>query len=84
MVQFRTNIDCCKKFMGNISGLPLSTINPIVGDRVRVYHDTQIEVWLQVVGRNWRMTNGTNPVLECELHLETGWTIPMLEKHLKP
>jgi hypothetical protein len=82
-VRFTTNIDCCKRYMGNISGLPLDRINPAIGDRVRVYKDSALHVWLKVVGRRWTMTNGAQPVLECELHLEDGWTIPMLEKALR-
>ncbi len=82
-VEFRTNIDCCRRFMGNISYLPLAHINPLVGDRVRVYYDSELEVWLKVVTRNWIMTNGSSPVLICDLHLESGWTIPMLERALR-
>lgn len=82
-VRFTTNIDCCKVFMNTISGLPISKINPIIGDRVRVYKDSGLEIYLKVVGRVWKMTNGSNPVLECELHLENGWTIPQLEKAIR-
>lgn len=78
--EFRTNIDCCKKFMNYISGL---SIQPMLGDRVRVYSDTVLEVWLKVVERRWTMTNGADPVLTCELHLEEGWTIPKLEAVLR-
>ena len=68
---FRTNIDCMKRFMGNISGLP---IEPSVGDLVRVYKDSELEVYLQVVERtwtfhNWTTTGGSDPKLTCELHL---------------
>lgn len=64
--RFHTNIDCMKKFMNGISGLP---IEPNTGDLVRVYSDSQLEVYLQVVGRTWTFTNGATPQLTCELHL---------------
>jgi hypothetical protein len=63
---FSTNIDCMKRFMGNISGLP---IEPSVGDLVRVWKDSELEVYLQVVARTWTFTNGSDPHLTCELHL---------------
>jgi hypothetical protein len=63
---FKTNIDCMKRFMSNISGLPIS---PNVGDLIRVYHDTQLEIDLEVVDRRWVFTNGSNPQLFCDLHL---------------
>ncbi|MFY4731230.1 hypothetical protein [Nitrospira sp. BLG_2] len=59
-----------KKFMGNISGLP---IEPQVGDLVRVYHDSHFEVDLKVVQRRWTFTNGSDPQLTCELHLPPYW-----------
>lgn len=83
MVNFTTDIDCCKKFMANISGLSVTTINPLVGDRVLVYRDTGLDVYLVVVGRRWTLTNGSKPVLHCELHLLPGCNISMIEKVLR-
>jgi hypothetical protein len=62
--KFHTSVDCVKRFMGAISGL---SIAPIVGDLVRVYHDSEIEIQMQVIGRTWEFTNGASPVLICEL-----------------
>ena len=67
--RFRTNIDCMKKFMANISGLP---IEPQVGDLVQVYKDSEIEVELKVVERHLTFAN-SNPQLTCELHLPSYW-----------
>lgn len=79
-VQFTTNLDACKRMMGNVSGLPLSSINPQVNDLVRVYHDAEFDLYLKVVSRKWEMTNGGNPVLVCELHLPDYFeTISALE-----
>lgn len=71
--RFMTNIDCMKKFMPNISGLP---INPAVGDLVRVYKDSELEVYLRVESRSWTFVNGAEPELTCDLHLAPGWTLP--------
>ena len=83
MVNFRTNVDCCKRFMANISGLPLDAINPLIGDKVRVYHDSEFEIWMTVAERSWFLTNGTSPVLECYLSLGPHTTIPDFEKMLR-
>lgn len=83
MVKFHTNIDCCKRYMGCISGLSVAAINPLVGDTVLVYHDSAIDVYLKVVDRRWTMTNAATPILHCELHLLDGWTIPRLETFLR-
>lgn len=82
-VTFHTNVDCCIKFMNNISGLPNDGINPLVGDLIRVYHDSDLEIYMKVVDRTWRMTDGANPQLTCELWLTTGWTIPLFEEMLR-
>lgn len=66
-VRFETNIDCCKRFMKGNSNLALKSINPQVGDTVRVYHDSEFELWMPVVSRRWYLTNGSTPVLICEL-----------------
>lgn len=82
-VQFRTNLDCCKKFMNNISGLPLSLINPLVGDRILVYHDSSFDLYMNVVERTWHMENGSVKNLVCELHMSGGFeSISQLQKTL--
>lgn len=83
VVNFRTQIDCCRKYMGQNSGLQLSSINPLVGDSVRVYHDSKFEIWMKVIERSWVLINGSSPVLECYLGLQNGWTIPDFEQVLK-
>jgi len=49
--------------------LPLNRINPMVGDSVRVYHDTKFEIWMKVQSRKWQLTNGSSPKLIVELGL---------------
>lgn len=75
-VTFRTNIDCCKLFMSSISGLTVERINPLVGDRIQVYRDSEFIVDMKVVDRYWTMTNGSELQLEVWLGLTGGWTIP--------
>lgn len=82
-VQFITNVDMCKRFMGQISGLPLDRINPAVGDLVRVYHDTEFTLYMPVIERRWIMDNGTNPRLWCYLGCPLGLTIPGIEEVLR-
>ena len=78
--QFRTNVDCAKRFMSSISGLEIS---PLVGDLVRVYNDSDCEINMVVVGRTWKFTNGSDPILVCELHVPPPWkTVPEFEKIL--
>ncbi len=76
---FRTNVDCCKKFMSNISGL---SIQVNVGDRVRVYHDSAFDHYMKVCEREWTFTNGSDPVLTCYLAPD-GLTIPEMERRLR-
>jgi hypothetical protein len=64
ITRFHTNIDCAKRFMRSISGL---VILPMVGDIVRVYNDSESEINMAVVERQWTFTNGANPILICEL-----------------
>jgi hypothetical protein len=79
---FRTNIDCAKRFMNHISGLP--GINPAVGDMVRVYGDTQCEIYMVVKERYWSFTNGASPVLTCYLSVPPPLeTIAQFEKRLR-
>jgi hypothetical protein len=81
ITQFHTNIDCMKRFMQSISGL---VINPMKGDLVRVYNDSECEINMLVVGRTWTFTNGANPVLICELSIPSGFeNIPHFEKAIK-
>lgn len=69
--RFRTNIDIMKRFMNHISGMP---IEPNVGDLVRVHHDSSLDIYLQVVSRQWTFINRASPELICELHLpENQW-----------
>lgn len=82
-VKFLTNIDCCKRFMNQNSGLPLERINPLIGDYIRVYHDTGFEVSMKVVERKWVLTNGTSPELHVWLASPNGFSIPEFEKVLK-
>ena len=82
-VRFTTNIDCCKGFMSNISGLPLEMIRPVVGEKVLVYHDSEFELWMPVAECRWKLTNGTSPDLICELSCPSHLNIPQLEKLLR-
>lgn len=87
-VTFQTNVDCCKQFMGNISSLPIGEINPLVGDKVRVYHDNKFELYMQVKERTWTWNKGwtndsSHPVLVCYLGPCEGWSIAKLVDILK-
>lgn len=62
-MRFHTNIDCMKKFMGRISGLD---IQPLVGDLVQVYRDSELIIELAVVERHWTFDPAE---LNCELYL---------------
>lgn len=64
-MRFHTNIDCMKKFMYRLSGLP---IDPHVGDLVEVYRDSELIIELEVVSRKWKFDGD----LICELHLPRG------------
>ena len=79
--KFRTNIDCCKRYMPNISGL---SIAPNVGDHVTVYRDDSLELQLKVVERTWELIYSDDIHLVCELHLPDHIpTIERLEKIIK-
>lgn len=83
-VNFRTNIDCCKIFMQQNSGLPLSKINPSIGDLIRVYHSSDFEIEMKVIDRRWKLTNGSNPELNIYLAFPNGFDkITEFEKILK-
>lgn len=61
----------------------MTSINPLVGDLVRVYHDSEFSLYLKVVGRKWEMTNGSSPVLMAELGVPDYFeNISHLEKTL--
>jgi hypothetical protein len=66
ITRFHTNIDCAKRFMHNISGLAIA---PMVGDLIRVYNDSESEIYMIVTERRWEFTNGANPILICDLHI---------------
>jgi hypothetical protein len=83
VVRFTTSIDCCKKFMSGINGLPLSYINPMVGDMVRVYHSSDFEIEMKVFSRKWITINGSQPVLYVSLVLTDFWNIPEFENMLR-
>lgn len=79
--RFRTNIDCCKRYMSHISGLDIA---PNVGDLVVVYRDSSLELSLEVVGRTWELTDSSDMRLTCELHLPPWFkSIPELERYIK-
>lgn len=75
-VEFTTKIDVCKRFMYSISGQSLEKINPLVGDLVRVYHDTDFQLFMPVTERKWVITNGETTRLYCYLDLPRGYSIP--------
>jgi len=66
-VIFHTKVNHCARFMRQNSGLPIESINPLVGDLVRIYHDSAIAIHMKVLIRSWELTNGSMPVLLCEL-----------------
>jgi len=73
-VKFHTNIDCCKPFMCNISGI--HDFNPLVGDYVRVYHNSNFEVEMKVAERHWKFIDGASPELHCWLNAPNAMSIP--------
>jgi len=81
--RFRTDIDCCKKFMSNISNM---SISPNVGDRVVVYNDSSFELGMKVTFREWVPSTSINGGLDlvCWLVQDTIFpTIPDLEHCLR-
>ena len=64
--RFRTNIDCAKKFMSDISE---QSILPAVGDLITVHKTSEIEINMPVIQRTWIFPEYKNPVLICELGL---------------
>ena len=69
--KFRTNVDCCKRFMDRVSQ-QFSDSQPLVGDRIDVYKTRDKVVELEVCGRRIT-TEFDKPVLEVELHLTRFW-----------
>lgn len=60
-VRFESEIDIyfLKMVMKHISILPLESINPMVGDLVQIYHDSEIKLYMKVKSRKWEMINAT-------------------------
>ena len=82
-VKFRTNIDCCKRFMGKLSDIPLRLVDPQFRDLILVYHDTEFRLELQVVSRHWELDTADRPILICELWLDDFWTKAGLDKFIQ-
>lgn len=82
-VRLTTNIDCCKIFMQRNSGLLLSRFNPQVGDTVRVYHDSEFVLYMQVGERRWELTNGSSPELVCVMVPDLYWNSKPLSEFIK-
>jgi len=81
LIEFRTNIDCCKRFMLQLNANTNdSEIQPVVGDRVRVA--VKPEIWLKVTSRSLVFEENMH-LLICDLHLEEWETIPGLERRLR-
>lgn len=59
--------------MNNNNGLPIEMINPLVGDTVRIYHDSKFELLMKVASRSWILVNGASPTLVIQLTLEDCW-----------
>lgn len=80
--RFRTDIDCCKKFMPHISGLPIS---PQVRDRVIVYRDSAFELGMTVSYREWIPSDDkASLILICWLDIDVIFpTLLDLEKCLR-
>lgn len=77
--------------MSSNSGLALSAFNPQIGDWIRVYHDSNFEIEMKVAERRWRLTNGrqwkltnrSNPELHCWLTSPNGMDLINFEDVLK-
>ena len=82
-VLFVTSIDCCQKFMSQNSGMSIHRINPMIGDSVRVFHDSKFEIWMKVLSRKWQLTNGSTPQLIVSLGLPDGYTVPQFEEEMR-
>jgi hypothetical protein len=62
--------------MRNISGILVERMNPLVGDFVLVYHDSELKVHMRVSERSWRLINGSPDALVVALEAPSGTTHP--------
>lgn len=58
------------------SGADISKINPLVGDFVLVYHDSELKVHMRVSERSWRLINGSPRELVVTLEAPDEQTHP--------
>ncbi len=78
---FRTNINCVKHFMNNISGLNL---DPKINDNVEIYRDSDCKIVMTIISRTWTFTNGSQPVLVCQLDVPSNFqSISEFEKYVE-
>ncbi len=82
MIQYRTNIDCCKRFMADCNEW-LYAANPMLGDSVQVHSSPGFEVEMKVVERHWRRHSAGPLVLEVWLASPNGFNIPEFEAILR-
>ncbi len=88
--RFKTNVDCCKQFMGRMSD-QFGNSYPLVGDIIDVYKAKDKIVEMEVCGRKlttehaWS-TDQDISVLIVELYMTPFWQqmgLPRFEKHVK-
>ena len=60
-IEFCTDVlhPCIQQRMKYNSGVAIDRINPMVGDFVLVYHDSELKVHMRVSERSWRIINGS-------------------------
>lgn len=70
-VRFRTNVDCCQRFMDKLHEKFTGPEYPALGDKVNVFEGNTPPriVQLKVVERTWN----TEGVLTIELNLTVMW-----------
>lgn len=67
---------CIQQRMKYNSGVTIDRLNPMVGDFVLVYHDSELRVHMRVSERSWRLVNGTPEALVVVLEAPCERTHP--------
>ena len=78
IVRFESEIKVqfLKYAMKHIGTLPLETINPMVGDVVQIYHDSDMKLYMKVKSRMWEMINSTPTCLIVTLTCTDEYNCP--------
>lgn len=82
------NVHFLNSCMIHIGMLPLEMINPMVGDLIQIYHDTEFQLYMKVKSREWGMMNATPTFLIVTLTCTDEYTpdsfIDFLQKNNFP